>query len=122
MNIIGKKIRKIRELHGLTQEYVAHVLNITQTAYCKIEKGETRITIERLVQISMIFGMRENDILNFDEKFVIHNTVNKQSGTSENMTINYSLVEKEVKMYEERIKWLEEEIIFLRKQMESKGF
>lgn len=41
---IGIKIRKIRELKGFSQEYMANNLGITQRAYGKLENQETKIT------------------------------------------------------------------------------
>ncbi|HLV23327.1 MAG TPA: helix-turn-helix transcriptional regulator [Moheibacter sp.] len=38
---IGKKIRTIREKKGLSQEAMADRLNISRSAYSRIETGET---------------------------------------------------------------------------------
>ncbi|TSJ39552.1 helix-turn-helix transcriptional regulator [Mucilaginibacter corticis] len=45
-------IRLRRENLHYSQEYVASKLKLTQHAYSKIECGVTKITLERLVQIS----------------------------------------------------------------------
>lgn len=37
--MIGYKIKSIRELKNLTQEYMAEKLDISQAAYSKLEKG-----------------------------------------------------------------------------------
>ena len=41
------KIKQIRELKNITQEYVATQLGLTTRAYSKIESGETQLTINR---------------------------------------------------------------------------
>jgi transcriptional regulator with XRE-family HTH domain len=41
------KIRMLREGIGLSQEYVAEKLNITQQAYSKMEKNPQNVTLER---------------------------------------------------------------------------
>lgn len=38
---IGKKLKKLRKSKGLSQEQVADALCISQSAYSRIEKGET---------------------------------------------------------------------------------
>lgn len=50
MNII-ENIKKIRKHKGISQEYIASHLNISQSAYHKIEVGETELTTDRLQQI-----------------------------------------------------------------------
>ena len=42
--MIGNKIKNIRELKNLTQEYLAEKLDISQAAYSKMEKGDTKIS------------------------------------------------------------------------------
>lgn len=71
MENVGLKIRKLRELRNYTQEYMAFNLNITQTAYCKLEKDENRISIERLKKISDVLDIEPLQLLTFDEKLFI---------------------------------------------------
>lgn len=63
----GYKIRKIRELFDLSQAYMAHELNITQTTYSKIERGEVKLSTERLMKISEILDIKIEQILYFDQ-------------------------------------------------------
>jgi transcriptional regulator with XRE-family HTH domain len=55
---IAVNIRNKREYRNYTQEYLAAKLDISQNAYSKIELGYTKITVERLFQIS--------DVLEYD--------------------------------------------------------
>ncbi len=50
MNIIDS-IKKIRKYKGISQEYIASHLNISQSAYHKIEASETELTTDRLQHI-----------------------------------------------------------------------
>jgi transcriptional regulator with XRE-family HTH domain len=59
---IGQKIRRIRNSKDLTQDNMAYELGITKSAYSKIERGETSITINRLYEIANIL---EVDITDF---------------------------------------------------------
>ncbi len=52
-------IKEARKSKGYSQEYVAERLNISQSAYAKVENGETRLDFERLVKLSEIL---ERDI------------------------------------------------------------
>lgn len=63
---VGQSIRKLRELRNLTQEYVAIQLDMSQSAYCKVETGATQITLKRLTQIALVLDVQPEDILAFD--------------------------------------------------------
>ncbi|QTN38955.1 helix-turn-helix transcriptional regulator [Cryomorphaceae bacterium] len=54
MENICKNIRVIREIKGLSQEYVSLKLEISQSAYAKMERGETKLTVQRLKDICQI--------------------------------------------------------------------
>ncbi|MDR2057487.1 MAG: helix-turn-helix domain-containing protein [Dysgonamonadaceae bacterium] len=49
---IARNIKQIRELKDYTQEYMAQLLGISQSAYVKIEQGVTVLKIDRLQQIA----------------------------------------------------------------------
>ena len=53
----GNRIRLLRSEKNLTQENVANDLGISTTAYSKIERGKTNISILRLEQIAGILGV-----------------------------------------------------------------
>ena len=57
---LHEKIRLARELNKWSQEEVAEKLEMSPSGYAKIERGETRLNLPRLEQISEIF---ETDIL-----------------------------------------------------------
>ncbi|PIE97300.1 MAG: transcriptional regulator [Polaribacter sp.] len=104
------KIRQIRELKNITQEFVARELDISTRAYSKIENGETQLTINRLNEISEVLKVDPIEILGFDEKQIF--TQCKQDGY---IGINHiSMPEKLVQQYEETIKALKEQIEMLK--------
>jgi transcriptional regulator with XRE-family HTH domain len=49
---IGHRIRKWRERMDYTQENMGNMLGLSAGAYAKIERGETELTLSRLIQIS----------------------------------------------------------------------
>lgn len=60
---LGFKIKRLRELQNLTQEYLAVEIGISQRAYSKLEAGKTKITIDRLRQISTVLKIPASDLL-----------------------------------------------------------
>lgn len=74
-NLIGHKIRQIRELKGFSREYVASKLAIGETAYRKIETGETKLTLERIEQIAGVLELDVLQIMSFDSSVIFHNNI-----------------------------------------------
>ncbi len=111
---VGVKIRKIMELKGYSQAYMAGVLNISQAAYSNMKKNEN-IGMEKIAAIATIFNMDPLQLLSFDENHVFNNN-NQQGGNAASVLIQ-SMSEKERKLYEDRIKHLEEEVNFLRSKL-----
>ncbi len=104
--MIGNKIKNIRELKNLTQEYVAEKLDISQAAYSKIEK-ETKISDEKLAQIAEALDVKPEDILAFDSQKYF-NSVNNVDGDYSGIYIGNADTEIIQKLYEDKIALMEE--------------
>lgn len=57
-------LRKARVARGLTQAEVADFLNISVTAYQKIESGKTRIINEHYLRCAELFGVSAAELVN----------------------------------------------------------
>lgn len=62
MNSLGEKIAKVRKQKGYSQDYMANLLDISQSSYAKYETEATDITVKRLQEISNIL---EEDMASF---------------------------------------------------------
>lgn len=51
----GERIRKLRKLHGFTQEALADRLNISAGHMGKIETGSKGVSIDLMIEIAEIF-------------------------------------------------------------------
>lgn len=63
---ILENIIKHRKRAGLSQSYVASKLNITQTAYSKIELGKTHLSDFYLLKLPEILGVHLQDLVGDD--------------------------------------------------------
>lgn len=104
------KIKQIRELKNLTQEYVAQQLGLSTRAYSKIETGETQLTINRLNEISAILEVQPMEVLEFNDKKIFN--INHSTGNNGYNNIIYS--EKLIQQYEETIQALKEQIAVMK--------
>ncbi|MGV3598052.1 MAG: helix-turn-helix domain-containing protein [Bacteroidota bacterium] len=110
---VGSKIKKIREIKGIKQETIARTLKMTPNGYGKIERDESKITIDRLEEIAEALQVSIADILGFDANAVtisnphsnFHNSV---LNTAREVHNHNGLSEKERQLYEDKIKLLEE--------------
>jgi transcriptional regulator with XRE-family HTH domain len=57
IKLIGDRIRAVRQERKLNQENAAVDLGISLTAYSKIERGLTHVSVARLLQIAEYFGV-----------------------------------------------------------------
>ncbi|OOR90775.1 helix-turn-helix domain-containing protein [Moraxella bovis] len=83
--LVFEKIKDIRETKGFTQEEIAHALKISPSGYSKIERGETRINIDRLQQIADILEVNIFDLIPNKE----HNIIYELNGGYNNFQGNY---------------------------------
>lgn len=125
---IGNKLKRLRELKNLNQEEVAQKLNITKQAYSKIERNETKLDLERIMDLAEIFEIKPEDLLredNINLNFAKECDSNQFSGTG-TIHNNYyygtesaPMLQKTIEAQQDTIKRLEAEIAFLRKMLEE---
>jgi transcriptional regulator with XRE-family HTH domain len=77
MKKILENIRKIRELNSLSQEQTAELLDKTQSAYARIERGATKIDLETLEKFAEVMNMTIIDVLTYPEKYINLKEINK---------------------------------------------
>lgn len=113
-NVVGKKIKKLRELRNYTQSYMAAELDITQQGYSKIEK-EGRLTVDHLFKISTILDVDMSYILNFDE-----NNILKDAHADSNRISNVkpTLAKAAVSIGAQDTHFYESMIVLLRKEID----
>ena len=72
MKIVLCNIKKRREELGYSQEYMASVLEISQSAYSKIEAGKSELSLSHIITICRTletdFNVLMKDDLNSDAK------------------------------------------------------
>ena len=54
MEDLPQKIRRLRELQNLSQEYLANHLDVSRQTYSRIESGKTELTLNRLKKIASV--------------------------------------------------------------------
>jgi transcriptional regulator with XRE-family HTH domain len=132
MTFIGQKIKQLRTLKGFSREDLAEKLNISVTAYAKIERDETDPNFSRLQQIAEIFDISVQELVSFGEKnvfFIQGNNENSPLGQNivtyyqqkdlshenELLKIKLQAMEKEIESLYRELKQLNDIILLLKK-------
>lgn len=55
--LVGQRLQLLRLERNLTQEQMSEKLSLSTSAYCKIEYGETDLTLTRLNKIAEVLNM-----------------------------------------------------------------
>lgn len=97
---LRQNIRDMREDKKLTQADMAEKLGLSETGYAKIERGESKIRIERLFQIAQVLDVSPAELIPFvDDGGITFNNSNDNFSNSSNFTlaIGSSAMENEIR-------------------------
>ena len=117
--MIGNKIKNIRELKNLTQDYMAERLDISQAAYSKLEKGDIKVSPEKLSEISKILDVKPEDILEFDSQKYFNSFNNVKGSNNGSIIIGGDETELIKKLYENKILLMEKLLDKTEKELEK---
>jgi len=109
-NTIGIKIKKLRELKNIGQQYMAEKLHISQSSYSDIENGKSKVSEERLEQIAQILEISTDAIKNFNDSVVFN--YSPQSGYINTNHINP--LDQIQQLYERLLKDKDDQILILK--------
>ena len=92
MRVKEKFVRDARLKKEYSQEHMAHLLNISQSKYSRLEKGEISFDINELSKLIDSLDLNPLEILDFTEKQQVY--INSSYSGNINTTING--VDKEI--------------------------
>lgn len=113
---VGAKIRHLRKTRGYSQEEVAEKLNISQSAYARIENGESQSWASHIEQLGAIFEVKPKSFLSKQKE----STPTKKQ--KDKLLIRDSLLalneayQKLIDQYEKRLQEKDELIALLKRE------
>lgn len=113
--VVANKLKNLRKQKKWSQEDVAHQLNISQSAYGRIEKGESNSWAAHLERICTLFEIEPEELIKQENISISYN-----KGKSINGFIVNQLSEKLIEQYEIRLKEKDMYIAKLEKELENK--
>ncbi len=84
---LGEKITHLRIVNNIPQERLANTLNVTRQSISKWESGETLPTIDKILEISKLFAISTDELLN--DEIVIHRGMKIPNTISGNTKTKY---------------------------------
>lgn len=120
-----QNIKRIREQKGISQDYMAMELGISQSTYTKLERGEVNLYVDRLLKIAKVLNIGLARIFdeNANNSFNV-NTYDTSSNFNQVIENQYNdskeLIKKLQSTLESENQHLKEEVVFLRKLVEGK--
>lgn len=88
----GQKIKKLREVNQLTQEQMAEKMHISPNTYGRLERGETKMTEQRLEQAAKILNVEAAQILSIPEDKIVFLASNLTLTECENSCENSQVI------------------------------
>ena len=123
---IEKVINKIvqgRLRKGYSYENMAEELRLSVPAYRKLAIGETKLSVERLFQISVILEMPLTELLDIDDEHMVqnnyHNDTVYQQKIEHFYQENKEITEQLIRAKDELILQLQKEVEFLKSKILS---
>ncbi|PRJ53666.1 helix-turn-helix domain-containing protein [Haemophilus influenzae] len=117
------KIRMMRELRQLSQEDMAEKMNMSPSGYAKIERGETRLQYDKLVQIAQIFNVSLSDLVDNDKGVIFFMNKNGNNTSANYYSGDHSIMFEIEKLKlqlihkDELLAQKEKELVTLRKMI-----
>ncbi len=122
---IHDKIKMMRQVNQLTQEEMAEKLAMSTNGYSKIERGQTKISLDKLEQIANIFKIDIVELMTSNDKslfWIIGDNTNNNSsnylGTNESLVAENDKLKLIIQHKEEMLTKQQDEITALKEIIE----
>lgn len=115
---VGHKIKQFREEKGIKQETVARELDLTQKQYSLIESNQTKLSVERLLQIAKIIKVPAEELIS-DNAFVQNNYNGKENKAAHNYYDKCNIDAELIETLKEENKFLKQQIVLKDEQLQN---
>lgn len=112
---IGREIRSVREAKGYSQEYLAEMLDMSQSSYANLESGKSTLSVDRLLSITEILEIDVHRLLQFPKR-----TTKTVSASNDDIASKQVGIDPKVlSVYDQLITEMRGEIAFLRELLKE---
>jgi transcriptional regulator with XRE-family HTH domain len=111
------KIREERKNKGWSHENMAEELGLSPSAYNKIERQESKLSLQRFLEIQALLEIPINELLDINSGDVYNQSLHDQSIGHQQVE---NLYQDNKELSDEFIKALKSEVAFLKELLSSK--
>lgn len=115
---IGEKLKELRKSKGISVEEVCEKLNVSESTYSRMERGETATWISKIDEICDLFKIEPEELILSNEKY-IQISKKQKGGSASNITIN-NTADKTFELYERMLLEKDTEILSLKNLLSTK--
>ena len=117
---LRQNIRDIREDKNLTQAMMAEKLGLSETGYAKVERGESRLDIDRIQKIANILESSIADLIPFgDDSIVACNNSDFSNSTNFSLILGSAELEHAIISLKHQLSAKDDIIETLKKQINT---
>ena len=70
MNLLGTRIKQLRNKNGLTQSSLGAIVNVTKVSICCYENGTRFPSLETLIDLAKVFNVSVDYLLGLDNNVI----------------------------------------------------
>ncbi len=121
---LGKKIRLLREMKELKQDYMAEKLDMTVNGYGKIERDESDLSFTRMNQIAKLLDISVPELVNLEKQEIGYTFTISHSQIETNQNIaNYTEngISKRIDKLEQDLDLLKSTLQLILEQLRKNG-
>ena len=119
---VHEKIRHLRESKNWSQEEIAEKLNMSPSGYSKIERGETKVAIHKLIKIAEILETDLIELIPLDGKNVYLNNSHSNNGChfngSAELVFEIQKLQLQLELKDKEVAMKDREIAYLKKLLD----
>lgn len=98
---LGKRIKYLREKIGISQQRLAELLGVSRPTVSQIENGERKISAQELIQLSKIFNLTVDNLLDLEKEPEVVIREAKERKIKEKSRIRIGVPQKNLKKFKE---------------------
>ena len=114
---IGEKIKELRKSKGYPLEMILEKLNVSESTYFRMEKGETASWTNNIQKICELYGIEIEELLLQNDKFIIYSNNKNGASTSTGSVVINNLSDKAIELYERMLAEKDKLIADLRQKL-----
>ncbi|MFI3262336.1 MAG: DUF4065 domain-containing protein [Rikenellaceae bacterium] len=102
--ILGKRIVQLRNINGMSQEELSHIIGVSRPSLVQIEQGNRNVKVDELKKIANVLNFSMDEIMS--DNFSIDTNIDNGSDVEEDLDIRVSVSEINMRKFKNLILYI----------------